>query len=79
MEQVGLGISFLELPLDLVMWAVIGVLAIIFVVFSAILLWHWSVYSTGKYTTVATTIAYASVSGGFFLLMVLSAVWYALA
>jgi uncharacterized membrane protein len=72
-------LSLLEaLPLDLVMWAIIALLAVCFVVYTAILLWHWNVYSTGKFTTISTTITYLAVSGGFFVLMGMSAVWYAL-
>lgn len=70
--------ALLALPLDLVLWGLIAVFLVGFTVFSGILIWHWQMYSTGKYTTVTTIVVYLGVSTAFFALMCLSALWYAL-
>jgi hypothetical protein len=65
-------------PVDLVLWGVLGVTIIIFGLYSAVLLWHWKEYSTGKFTTVANMFMYLGVSGCLLALMALSAAGYSL-
>jgi DNA-binding transcriptional regulator of glucitol operon len=36
---------------------------IVFAGYSAVMLWQWKQYSTGRYTTVAYMVAYLAVSG----------------
>jgi len=61
------------------LWIGITVMMILFGIYSAILLWHWKEYSTGKFTTVANMLIYVGVGGGFLLIMALAALWYGLA
>jgi len=63
-------------PFDYVMWGVLGVTLIVFGVYSAVLFWHWKMYSTGKYTTMSNMTLYLTVSGLFIALMVFSAIAY---
>jgi hypothetical protein len=71
--------SFLEkVPIDSILWVVFGVTVVGFGVFSAILFWHWRLYSTGKYTTVGNMILYLSVSSGLIGTMIASLVWFSL-
>jgi hypothetical protein len=66
------------LPLDLVLWTVVLFSIIVFAIYSAILLWHWKEYSTGKFTTVANMVVYLSVGSGCLAVMALSAFWFGL-
>lgn len=68
-----------EVPFGIILWGVLGLMIVVFCIFSAILLWHWKVYSTGRFTTVATMFTYLGVSGGLLALMALSAMWFTLA
>lgn len=67
------------LPLDLVLWGLVIFVFLGFVAYSAIMMWHWRMYSTGRFTTVSTMIVYLTVCGGLFAIMIASAVWYMLA
>jgi uncharacterized membrane protein len=78
MEQINAGALVEALPIDLILWGLLGVLIIGFGIYSAVLLWHWKLYSTGKFTTVANMFIYLGVSVGFIVLMVLAATWYTL-
>ena len=64
------------IPFDYIMWGVLGVTLIVFCVYSAVLLWHWNIYSTGKFTTVSNMMLYLGVSGLFLAIMALSALAY---
>jgi len=69
--------DFLQaIPLDIVLWVIFGITLLIFGVYSAILLWHWKMYSTGKFTTVSNMILYLCVSAVFLILMIISAISY---
>ena len=70
---------FEVIPVDLVLWGVLGVTVIVFGIYSIILFWHWNMYSTGKYTTVSNMILYVSVSAVLLLIMISSAAWYSFA
>ncbi len=61
-----------SLPVDTILWSLFGVTLIAFGIFSAVLLWHWKLYSTGKYTTVGNMVIYLSVSAGLFTVMAFS-------
>lgn len=50
--------------LDLILWVALLLVVLVFVVFSLVLIWHWKKYSTGKYTTYGSILAYLIVSGG---------------
>ena len=63
-------------PFELGMWGVLGITLIVFGVYSAVLLWHWRIYSTGKFTTVSNMLLYLGVSGIFLVLMAGAAVTY---
>jgi hypothetical protein len=78
MEPVDMQGALDALPIDIILWGLLGVLIIIFGIFSAVLLWHWKVYSTGRFTTVSNMLMYMAVSIGFIVLMVLAATWYSL-
>ena len=65
-----------DIPFDYGMWGVLGITLIVFGVYSAILLWHWRVYSTGKFTTVGNMLLYIGVSLLFICIMVFSALAY---
>ncbi len=67
-----------SLPIDIILWIALGVIVLIFGIFSSILFWHWRLYSTGKFTTVANMIVYLSVGAGFIFIMLLSIVWRSL-
>ena len=69
---------FALLPIGAVLWVFLGVVFIVYGIHSAIMLWHWKEYSTGKYTTVTNMFMYLGVSGGFLFLMFLAASWYSL-
>lgn len=66
------------LPLDLLLWGGLVVAALVFGIYSAILLWHWKEYSTGKFTTVANMGVYLSVGGALLVVMALAAMWSSL-
>lgn len=67
------------LPLHYVLWGTLVTVLVVFVIFSGVLLWHWKLYSTGRYTTYASGLVYIAVSMFFIVLMVLGASWYTLA
>jgi len=76
MEQMEFGVLLNALPVDLILWGVLGVVVLVFGVYSAVLLWHWKIYSTGRFTSAANMFVYLGVSAGFLMLMVLAATWY---
>jgi hypothetical protein len=69
----------LNLPFDLVLWGIFAAVLIVFNVFSAILLWHWRTYSTGRFTTLANMLLYVGVGVGLLVAMAISALSYSLA
>lgn len=70
--------SLESLPIGGVLLAIFGVTAFVFSVYSAVLLWHWRMYSTGKFTTAANMLVFLSVGIGLLLVMVFSIAWYSL-
>ena len=66
------------LPVSNVLWVLFAFAGVLFVIFSLILKWHWTEYGTGKYTTAANMLVFLGVSAGFFVLMILSLIWYGL-
>ncbi len=76
MQEVPLMEILHTIPIGYVMWGVFGVTLIIFSVYSAILIWHWRVYSTGKFTTVSNLLLYLGVSMLFIAIMAFSAFAY---
>jgi len=78
LDMQGVSDVFSALPIGAILWAFLGIVFIVYGVYSAIMLWHWKEYSTGKYTTVANMFVYLGVSGGLLFLMFLSASWYSL-
>ncbi len=69
--------NFLKvLPIELILWVMLGVVVIIFGIYSAILLWHWKLYSTGKFTTVGNMVMYLSVGAFLIFVMILSIFGY---
>lgn len=68
----------LNLPVDLILWGILAAVLIVFNVFSAILLWHWRTYSTGRFTTVANMLLYVGVGAGLLVAMAISALSYSL-
>jgi len=67
---------FNVLPIDIVLWVLFGLVLVVFGIFSAVLLWHWKLYSTGKYTTVSNMILYLTVSAVFLFFMIISVLSY---
>ena len=65
-----------SLPIGAIMWIVLALVTVVFIVFSAILIWHWRMYSTGKFTTVSNMVMYLTVSLFFIVLMGASATAY---
>lgn len=65
-------------PLDLLLWIGLIVAVVVFGVYSAILLWHWKEYSTGKFTTVTNMGVYLAVGGALLAVMALAATWSSL-
>lgn len=78
MEYVAVLQSLESLPVGGVLLAVFGLTAFVFSVYSAVLLWHWRMYSTGKFTTATNMLVFLSVGIGLLLAMVLSIAWYSL-
>lgn len=76
MEGVSYEKIFTALPIENILWVVFGVTLILFAVFSSVLLWHWKLYSTGKFTTVSNMMLYLGVSAGLLFIMILSILWY---
>ncbi len=66
------------LPFDLVLWGVLAAVLIVFNIFSAILLWHWRTYSTGRFTTVTNMLVYLGVGIGLLIAMAVSAFSFSL-
>ncbi len=62
-----------------ILWIITGCAIIAFSLVSAVFLWHWKQYSTGRYTTVVTMAVYLGVGGGLLGLMSLAALWYSVA
>ena len=69
---------FAMLPIGTILWVFLGVVFIVYGIHSAIMLWHWKEYSTGKYTTVTNMFMYLGVSAGFLFLMFLATSWYSI-
>jgi hypothetical protein len=65
-----------NLPIEIILWFILGATVIVFGIYSAILFWHWKLYSTGKFTTVSSMIVYLSVGAGLILVMILSIFGY---
>lgn len=83
MWSILLGMAFastinLSAPVVIVLFGVCVVAVITFVVFSAILTWHWKSYATGKFTTTANLLLYLLVGIALLLTMTISAVSYSL-
>lgn len=76
MESVSFVTIFSAIPFDLIMWSLFGIAALIFGLFSAVLFWHWRVYSTGKFTTIGNLLVFLCVGAGFLVIMLLSTFWY---
>ncbi len=68
-----------SLPIDIMLWIILGGIVLVFGVFSSILFWHWRLYSTGKFTTIGNMIVYLSVGACFIFIMFLSIVWHSIA
>lgn len=68
--------NFGALPVSSVLWIVFALACIVFCVFSAIMLWHWREYSTGKFTTTANMAVYLGVGVALLGVMALAALWY---
>jgi hypothetical protein len=64
------------LPIESILWVVLGISVIVFGLYSSILLWHWKIYSTGKFTTISNMFVYLGVGGGFIAIMALSIIWF---
>ncbi len=64
-----------SLPIENMLWFVFGAVLLVFGIFSAVLLWHWKLYSTGKFTTVSNMFVYLGVSAGLFTVMAFSIIW----
>jgi hypothetical protein len=79
MEAVSANQILHAIPMVPVLWGILGISILIFVLYSAVLLWHWKLYSTGKFTTVSNAFLYLGVSAGFIFAMVFSIIWYSLA
>jgi hypothetical protein len=75
-----MGVSSLpfNLPFDLILWGVLAAVLIVFNIFSAILLWHWRTYSTGRFTTVANMFMYLGVGVGLLIAMAVAAFSFSL-
>ena len=57
-------------PISMLLWGVVALVAIVFCIFSAIMFWHWKLYSTGRFTTVTSMTAYLVVGFGLLGVMV---------
>ncbi len=78
MEYVAVLQSLESLPVGGTLLGVFGITAFVFSIYSAVLLWHWRMYSTGKFTTAANMLVFLSVGIGLLLVMVFSIAWYSL-
>lgn len=78
MEYTAVLHSLESLPIGGVLLTIFGVTAFVFSIYSAVLLWHWRMYSTGKFTTAANMLVFLSVGIGLLLVMVFSIAWYSL-
>lgn len=68
--------TFAFFDMSSVLWIGLIVAVVVFGAYSAILLWHWKEYSTGRFTTVANMLVYLAVGAGCIITMALSALWY---
>ncbi|KKS30297.1 MAG: hypothetical protein UV60_C0004G0002 [Parcubacteria group bacterium GW2011_GWA2_43_11] len=78
MQNVSLPVLLESLPVEIILWVIFGGMLLIFGSFSAVLLWHWKIYSTGRFTTVSNMVLYLTVSAGFLTIMIISIFWYSL-
>jgi hypothetical protein len=78
MESVSAIQIFKAIPMTPVLWVIFGISVLIFTLYSGMLLWHWKLYSTGKFTTVSNALLYLSVSIGFIFVMGFSIIWYSI-
>lgn len=78
MQDVSIPKLLEALPVEIILWVIFGITLLLFGIFSAVLLWHWKLYSTGKFTTVSNMLLYLGVSAGFLVIMILSIFWYSL-
>ncbi|MBP9750115.1 MAG: hypothetical protein KBD21_05295 [Candidatus Pacebacteria bacterium] len=76
MQQPTVHIDLDVLPIDLALWIGIIVAVVVFGIYSAVLLWHWKEYSTGRFTTVANMLVYLGVGAGCLIVMALATTWY---
>lgn len=76
MERLPIAEILESIPVGMALFGLFGFAAFIFSVYSAVLLWHWKKYSTGKFTTMTNMILYLSVGGGLIIVMLLSIIWY---
>ena len=77
MEEQMLAHTLEQIPILLILIGLFVFSLVAFGVYSAVLLWHWRKYSTGKFTTISNMTTYASVGGGLIITMFLSILWYA--
>lgn len=75
-RMVPLELTAFALTMPTVLWALFGLAFATVAVISGVTVWHWHIYSTGKYTTSVTLALYLSVNAGLLLLMALSVIWY---
>jgi len=78
MQSISFPVLLETLPIEIILWVIFGGVLLVFGSFSAVLLWHWKLYSTGKFTTVSNMILYLAVSAGLLTMMILSIFWYSL-
>jgi len=75
MNSVSLTDVLSVLPLETILWSILGLLFVGFAFYSMILLWHWKAYSTGRFTTVASMFTYLVVGSVLLAIMALAVVW----
>jgi hypothetical protein len=77
--QPQIGIDLVNtIPFDLLLWGAFGATIVTFNVYSAILLWHWRTYSTGRFTSIGNMLLYMGVGAGLLLAMAIAALSFSL-
>ena len=65
----------LALTMPLVLWGMFLLAAVVSIVLSAVMVWHWHLYSTGRYTSRFVLLVYLSGVAACLFLMALGVLW----
>lgn len=76
MGTIPFGKILASLPIEILLFGIFALSAIVFSIYSGILFWHWRAYSTGKFTTMGNLLMFVCVGVGLLFIMLFSALWY---